>query len=348
MARSRRRPELQREGEVRCRYCGGFYDPALPECPNCGYQTEENQSYATDWRTIGPEECAGGFGGPKSPIQIAAKGLGGLLVGLLVVVAAVNIGKSLTAASPTPPAASTSAFVPAEAASSTDGGSAPDEKKQDTKQQDEPKKKNEAEQTPPEQLALNYTDLTLQVEEALTLELTVKPEDWKGTVQWRTSDQYVAWVDQKGSVTCTGGGQCTITASVGDVKAECRVLCHGAQADRTKVDNWVAEQTRSQEDTPAPDDNPAEQPLSLNFSDMTLMRPGDAYHLVADGGGGHYTWTSGNGSVATVNDGGVVTAVGSGHHHHHLHRRKRRHRHLPGTRYLWLNARGENPSGVRP
>ena len=84
MARSRRRPELQREGQVRCRFCGGFYDPSLPQCPNCGYQTEENQSYVTDWRTIGPDECAGGFGGPRSPIQIAAKWLGGLLVGSLV------------------------------------------------------------------------------------------------------------------------------------------------------------------------------------------------------------------------------------------------------------------------
>lgn len=315
MARSRRRPELQRDGEVRCRYCGGFYDPTLPECPNCGYQTEENQNYATDWRTIGPEECAGGFGGPKSPIQIAAKGLGGLLAGLLVVVAVVNIGKSLTAASPAPPAASgsISASAPVEASSDAGGLSEPEAKKQEDEKQGESEKKTEAEQTPPEQLTLNYTDLTLQVDEELTLELTVTPEDWKGTVQWSTSDQYVAWVDQEGHLTCTGGGQCTITAAVGDVQATCRVLCYGAQADRTKVDNWVKEQTKSGEEAePTQDDDGAEDPLTLNLTDMTLMRAGDSYNLVADGGGGHYTWTSGNGSVATVNDGGVVTAVGSG------------------------------------
>lgn len=317
MARSRRRPELQREGEVRCRYCGGFYDPALPECPNCGYQTEENQSYTTDWRTIGPEECAGGFGGPKSPIQIAAKWLSGLLAGLLVVVAVVNIGKGLTAAGPAQPAASVSTPVsePAESSSGTGDVSEPA-----GKQPDEPQKKTEPEQTPPESLTLNYTDLTLQVEEELALELTIQPEDWKGTVQWSTSDQYVAWVDQEGKITCTGGGQCTITAAVGDVQVTCRVLCHGAQADRTKVDNWVKEQTKSDEDEKpetdptqegSPDDS-ADDSLTLNLSDMTLMRPGDAYNLVADGGGGHYTWTSGNSSVATVDDGGVVTAMGSG------------------------------------
>ena len=155
-------------------------------------------------------------------------------------------------------------------------------------------------------------------EEELALELTIQPEDWKGTVQWSTSDQYVAWVDQAGKITCMGGGQCTITAAVGDVQVTCRVLCHGAQADRTKVDTWIAEQTKSDEDEknePTQEgntDDSAKEPLTLNISDMTLMRPGDAYNLVADGGGGHYTWTSGNPSVADVNDGGVVTAVGNG------------------------------------
>lgn len=71
---------------------------------------------------------------------------------------------------------------------------------------------------------MNYTDLTLQVQEKLALELTVTPSDWKGTVKWSTSDQYVAWVDQEGTITCMGGGECTITASAGKVKAQCRVL----------------------------------------------------------------------------------------------------------------------------
>ena len=316
MARSRRRPELQREGQVRCRYCGGFYVPALPECPNCGYQTEDNQSYTTDWRTIGPEECAGGFGGPKSPIQIAAKWLTGLLVGLLVVAAAVNIGKSLMAATPPKPAAastSEAASTPAEPSSSA-GDSSEQQQPEQGEEQKQPDP--EPEQTPPDQLTLNYTDLTLQVNETLALELTVTPEDWKGTVEWSTSDRYVAWVDQEGNITCMGGGQCTITAAVGDVTAQCRVLCHGAQANQATVDAWIQEQTQDSPDDSSPDqpttDHPDEAELSLNLSDMTLMRPGDAYHLLANGGGGHYTWTSGNGAVATVDDGGVVTAVGSG------------------------------------
>ena len=305
MARSRRRPELQREGQVRCRFCGGFYDPSLPQCPNCGYQTEENQSYVTDWRTIGPDECAGGFGGPRSPIQIAAKWLGGLLVGLLIVVAVVGIGKGLSAATPPQPAAASSS-APAEPNPSASAGDSSAPAKA-------PQTKPEDKQTPPEALSMNYTDLTLQVQEKLALELTVTPSDWKGTVKWSTSDQYVAWVDQEGTITCMGGGECTITASAGKVKAQCRVLCNGAASDHNAVDTWVKEQTGSQAD---PDDgdskSESDTPLTLNLSDMTLMRPGDAYILVADGGGGHYTWTSANSYVATVDDGGVVTAVSRG------------------------------------
>lgn len=205
MARSRRRPELQREGQVRCRFCGGFYDPALPECPNCGYQTQENQNYATDWRTIGPEACAGGFGGPKSPIQIAARCLGGLLIGLLVAVAVVNIGKSLYTAPPALPAA---ASISAPASSSV-------------------------------------------------------PAD------------------------PTSSG----TAS--------------ASEEKTKADE-------PKKAKPNTDDDQSKLPVTLNLSDMTLMSLGDSYHLVADGGGGHYTWTIDNSAVATVNDGGVVTAVSRG------------------------------------
>ena len=83
--RKRRRPELEREGQIRCRYCGGFYNPSLPECPNCGHQTEENQSYTTDWRHISPEECAGGFGGADHMIRraasLAGRWAGGTLCG---------------------------------------------------------------------------------------------------------------------------------------------------------------------------------------------------------------------------------------------------------------------------
>ncbi len=309
MARTRRRAELQREGQVRCRFCGGFYDPTLPECPNCGYQTEENQSYTTDWKTIGTEDCAGGFGGPKSPIQIAANWLGGMLVGLLIVVAVVNVGKSLMTTDKTAkavPVAAVSSAAPAEV--NTQGSESEPAEPEKTQKAGQADKKTV---TLPEEIVLNYTDLTMQAKEELTLEPTIEPEEWDGTLEWSTSDQYVAWVDQKGKVTCLGGGNCTITVSAGRVKQECKVLCNGAPANHAMVDDWVKQQTKSK-DEKKQDDQEKDAPLTLNISDMTLMRPGDAYNLIADGGGGLYTWSSSNPAVAEVDDGGGVTAVSRG------------------------------------
>lgn len=307
MARTRRRPELQQDGKVRCRFCGGFYDPTLPECPNCGYQTEENQSYTTDWKTIGPDECAGGFGGPKSPIHITAKWLGGMLAGLLVVIAVVNIGESLWAvkqSAQTAAAVSVSSSAPAQTREET--RSAP---KKETAGKPDSETANTC-----KSIVLNQMDLTMKDGEKQKLKATVAPSDWKGTLKWSTSDPYVAWVDQKGNVTCMGGGSCNITVSAGKTKARCRVLCNDAKADHDTVDAWVAKQTDSSTETGEQrrDGNREEDKLTLNMSDMTLMRRGNAYNLLAVGGGGHYTWTSSNSSVATVNDGGVVTAVSNG------------------------------------
>lgn len=306
MARTRRRPELQQDGKVRCRFCGGLYDPTLPECPNCGYQTEENQSYATDWKTIGPEDCAGGFGGPKSPIHITAKWLGGMLAGLLVVIAVVNIGKSLSAvnqSAQTVGSVSVSSSAPAQ-----ERGASSSATEKETAGNTNSKTTDAL-----KSIALNHTDLTMKTGEKQSLEASVAPADWKGTFKWSTSDQYVAWVDQKGNVTCMGGGSCNITVSAGKRKAQCRILCNDAKADHNAVDAWVTKQTKSktkQDDNKQ--DKKKEDSLTLSMSDMTLTRQGDAYNLLANGGGGHYTWASSNSAVATVNDGGVVTAVSNG------------------------------------
>lgn len=228
MARGRRRPELQRDGQVRCRFCGGFYDPALPECPNCGYETEQNQNYTTDWRTIGTEDCAGGFGGPKSHIQRAAKWLGGLLIGLLLVVAVLNIGEALqtiqlnanvTAAS------SSVALAQTEPAASTNGNAAA---KSTQKNTDQAEKKDAAQK---------------------------------------------------------------------NTKADTKKKQSKKDAEKAEADKEKKEES---------------EPLTLNAKDITLMRPDDAYRMVADGGGGYYTWASGNSAIAKVDDGGVITAVGNG------------------------------------
>ena len=362
MARSRRRPELQREGQVRCRFCGTYYDPALPECPNCGYQTEENRGFTTDWSTVGPEDCAGGFGGSRSAIKKAAKLLSILLIALLVSAGAVAVGKNLVEKQVKTPAATgaeTSAQAEPNDSENTGEQSAPapviiekkdneeNESASDDGKNAEKDEKQDKTGSDPYQLTLNYTDMTLRVNEVQKLQLSVRPKYWTGDVRWSTSDQYVAWVDQDGTVTCLGGGQCFITAAAGETEVQCQIRCRGRTASHNTVEKWLREHASTEETENAKDEEDTENQeekdrkedkdkkddkdeekkeedededeekdekggLTLSMKDVTLVRPGDVYTLTAKGGGGHYSWSIGNQYVATVSDGGVITAASRG------------------------------------
>lgn len=342
MARKRRpRPELEREGQIRCRYCGGFYDPALPECPNCGNQTEENQSYSTDWRQISPEECAGGFGGADHMIRRAAGWLAGGLVVLFIIVCVAGVTRGVAWSSGrgvAKPAvivdtsAPDSSEEPAEETGDDSAAAAqPDQK--------EPKQDTTEKVDPPDAISLNYTDVTMQAQEELELKATVTPADWKGTVTWSTDNQYVAWVSQQGKVICFGGGNCNITAKAGDQTVTCLVRSVSADADHAAVDTKVKElerqeakdklsqvtqkqeQTDTDTDTKKEDkkkkddkkDQADEEPMTISLTDLTLVNLGDTYQFEITGGDGNYTWTSAGPWVATVDQKGIVTAVGTGY-----------------------------------
>lgn len=362
MARTKRaRPELEREGQIRCRYCGGFYDPALEECPNCGNRTEENQSYATDWKTIGPEECAGGFGGSEHMIRRTATWLAVALVVMLIVVgiAGVTRGMSWSAKAqntrPSPTIQADSSAEPKENTGSTEA-KATDDSRNTPEQTRQPETQIQgAEVKSPDAITLNYTDITMQPEEALTLKATLTPKDWNGKVKWTTDNEYVVWPDQEGNLHCFGGGSCVITAHAGTLTATCQVRCSGAEADHTLVNLRLkelkqedakalfqilqksgqkqasAEQTdRNKADTQPQKTKPEKTPgtgeaeeepekpeeqgedVTLGLTDVTLMAPGHTYQCEVTGGDGNYTWSSGGEWVATVDQNGVVTAVGSG------------------------------------
>ena len=54
-------------------------------------------------------------------------------------------------------------------------------------------------------------------------------------------------------------------------------------------------------------------PLTINLTDLTLVNVGDTYQFEVTGGDGNYSWSSAGPWVATVDQNGVVTAVGQGY-----------------------------------
>ena len=64
---------------------------------------------------------------------------------------------------------------------------------------------------------------TAQVDVYDTMQLTATVEGLEGDVEWSSSNEAVATVDQKGLVSALSVGKATITAKVGDVEATCEV-----------------------------------------------------------------------------------------------------------------------------
>ena len=70
---------------------------------------------------------------------------------------------------------------------------------------------------------LDLTELTLSPGETATLKATVLPEDSTDEVEWSSSDETVATV-QDGVVTAVAEGEATITAKAGEKTATCKVV----------------------------------------------------------------------------------------------------------------------------
>lgn len=137
-------------------------------------------------------------------------------------------------------------------------------------------------------ITLNKSELPLVKGASETLVATVKPDDATDkTVSWSSSNTDVASVDQTGKVTALAGGSAVITAKAGEKEATCAVTVtvpvESISLDKTSI-TLVEEQSTVITATVKPDD----------ASDKTV------------------TWSSNNPNVATVDQTGVVTAVGVG------------------------------------
>ena len=77
---------------------------------------------------------------------------------------------------------------------------------------------------PIESVTLNYTEISLNEGESLTLNATIIPKDATvQTISWSSSDDSIATVDQNGTILAIKQGFATIFAQVGDKQATCIV-----------------------------------------------------------------------------------------------------------------------------
>ena len=84
-----------------------------------------------------------------------------------------------------------------------------------------------------ESVTLDKTELVLTIgDDAVQLTATVRPEDASDkTVTWTSSKSGVATVDKNGKVTPVAPGEATITATVGDKTANCKVTVKDAEPE---------------------------------------------------------------------------------------------------------------------
>lgn len=72
-------------------------------------------------------------------------------------------------------------------------------------------------------ISLNKTELNINVGDNATLVATKNPTNAPGDIVWESNDSNIVSVDQNGNLEAKAVGTATITASVGDIKAQCTV-----------------------------------------------------------------------------------------------------------------------------
>ena len=143
-------------------------------------------------------------------------------------------------------------------------------------------------------LNLNTYEMTMKVNESALLEVEVVPDDAEYShIVWTSSDERVAVVDDNGLVTARGVGQAEITVTAYNFDGSGT----GTHCDVTVVPTMV-------------------ESIALNMSDLELKLD-DTYQLEAtvspvDATNKSVAWTSSDENVATVDNNGLVTAVGIG------------------------------------
>ena len=141
-------------------------------------------------------------------------------------------------------------------------------------------------------IALNQTTVTLKASETITLVATILPENATDkSVEWSSSDETVAVVDENGVVTAVAVGEATITAITADgsnLSATCKITVAKTLAESVTLDKTSA---------------------TLKATETLTLIATVAPATTTDKS---VTWTSSNEAVATVDANGKVTAVAVG------------------------------------
>lgn len=145
-------------------------------------------------------------------------------------------------------------------------------------------------------ITLSQSSITFSESGAYTqLQAELLPADTTDERRFSTSDSTVVKVSPVGIVTAVGPGEATITVSCGEQQAVCTVLCDFAAPTDPTLPPDITE-------------------LVLVKSDMTFFNEGEFYTLSVTNvpAGTPVEWKSLDESVATVDEGGRVVAVGNG------------------------------------
>ena len=158
-----------------------------------------------------------------------------------------------------------------------------------------------------ETITLEQTELTFaEAGATATLAPIFAPEGTSAPVTWTTSDEAIATVDDKGTVTAVAKGLATITATLENGQtAQCVVNCAWEDAAAQPAEGEAAEGEAAEGEA-------APVGPALSASTLTLDGQGKTKQLQVTGAEGSVKWTSGKTDVATVAEDGTVTAVGKG------------------------------------
>lgn len=157
--------------------------------------------------------------------------------------------------------------------------------------------------------ALNLSRSTIEFLKAgdgYLLAATVAPADTTDSVAYESSDEDVVTVSEGGMITAVSGGQAVIIVTCGDMTAECQIICSfGEYQPPTET---------------APPETTVQIPegfvLKLNRSEFSLTEkypnPWALYKETMGVKPSDITWTVDDPTVASVDENGVVSAVGRG------------------------------------
>ena len=154
---------------------------------------------------------------------------------------------------------------------------------------------------------IKLSSTTIELSEAgmsWLLSVEAEPLNTTDKVTFASSNEQVAIVSDAGNITAIGGGEAVITVTCGEIKAECTIVCTfdpvGPTTQPTEPEVTV----------------PEGFVLKLTTTEFTMSEtypnPVKIYRETNGVKATDITWTVDNPEIATVDEKGVVSAVGKG------------------------------------